>query len=95
MSERPALDHSLLSPSGRMTKRARTTALARETARMFPPGYWDAPAQSVNERRAGDAKRLRLAAQNLRELAARGMQVRKCLKEASRLEAEASKLEED
>ena len=38
----PSIDHSLLSPSGRVSKRARKAALKREQARLFPPGYWEA-----------------------------------------------------
>jgi hypothetical protein len=39
----PSIDHSLISPSGRMSKRAREAALKREAGRLFPPGYWDKP----------------------------------------------------
>ncbi len=91
MSNWPSIDHSLLSPSGRVSKRARKAAMDCETARLFPPGYWDAPVKSETERCADDVKRLRLSAQNLRELAARGMHTRKYTKEAARLEAEAKK----
>lgn len=35
MTTRPAIDHGLLSPSGRMSKRARDAAMKRETARLF------------------------------------------------------------
>lgn len=38
---RPSIDHGLLSPNGRMSKRARDAAMKREAARLFPPGFWD------------------------------------------------------
>lgn len=82
---RPAIDHSLLSPSGRMSKRSRRAALKREHGRLFPPGFWDGPAMPDNH-----AENLRAAARNLRELAARGMSPRKFLREAERLEKEAA-----
>lgn len=87
----PAIDHSLLSPSGRMSKRARIAAEKREAARLFPPGYWDAP---VMKSQASDAKRSRLLrhAAELRALAARGMSPRKFARKAAALEAEAANL---
>lgn len=36
-----SIDHSLLSPNGRMSKRARAAAIKREAGRLFPAGYWD------------------------------------------------------
>ena len=83
-NDRPSIDHSLLSPSGRMSKRARKAAMAREHDRLFPPGYWErvnhTPQPTERERDLAHAKRLR-------EFAARGMSVRKFTKEAERLEA--------
>jgi len=35
MKQRPSIDHSLLSPNGRMSKRARKAALAREAKKLF------------------------------------------------------------
>ena len=89
----PSIDHGILSPSGKVSKRAREAALKRETEKLFPPGYWDAPAKTEAEARAGKATALRRTATNLRELADRGMTPRKFLREAARLEAEAERLE--
>jgi hypothetical protein len=36
----PCIDHGLLSPSGRMSKRARVAAMKRETARLFAGVEW-------------------------------------------------------
>ncbi len=88
----PSIDHSLLSPNGRVSKRARASALAREAARLFPPGYWDEAPLSQAEQDAQRAASLRGTAKTLRDLAARGMHPRKYVKEADRLEAEANAL---
>ena len=85
----PSIDHTMLSPSGKVSKRARRAALAREHSRLFPPGFWDKPECTNTDR----AKTLRLSAQNLRELAARGMKPKSYLREADRLEDEANELE--
>lgn len=90
---RPSIDHTLLSPSGRASKRARAAALKREHARLFPPGYWDEPEPSESEQRIARALCLRRAAADLRDLAARGMSVRKFTRAADALEAEAAALE--
>ena len=86
----PTIDHSLLSPSGRMSKRARSAAMKREAARLFPPGYWDPPPQSAGDKAAAQAAVLLRTAAQLRELAARGMQPRKYVKAAERLERQAA-----
>lgn len=92
MMERPAVDHGLLSPSGRVSARARRAARRREHARLFPPGYW--ALREVSEpdqlRRLADAAE-RQAAQ-LRDLAARGQRPRAYPKKAAELEAQATKL---
>lgn len=86
----PTIDHSLLSPSGSMSKRARKSATEREAARLFPPGYWDMPTPSADAltQQARESK-LR-AAKNLRDLAARGMSPRKFIRAAEKLEKEAA-----
>lgn len=90
----PSIDHTGLSPSGRVSKRARKAWLEREAARLFPPGYF---AEIEREHQARlDAEhpaRLRHRAADLRALAARGMQTRALTKEAARLEAEADRLD--
>lgn len=89
---RPTIDHGLLSPSGRVSARARRAALRREHARLFPPGYWALREVSAPDqlRRLADAAD-RTAAQ-LRDLAARGQKPRAYPKKAAELEAQAAKL---
>ena len=84
----PAIDHSLLSPSGRISKRARTAAMKLETARLFA-GFGDL--KGTNPQPSEKVRLLRTAA-NLRDLAGRGMHPRKYLAEAQRLEAQANLL---
>lgn len=79
----PSIDHSILSPSGHVSKRARNAAMARETARLFPNGL---PAPRCVDTRT-EKEVLLHRAKELRELVARGMHVRKYAKEAARLEA--------
>lgn len=80
----PSIDHSLLSPNGRISKRARAAALKREHVRLFPPGYWESltarPQPSEQERDLAQAARLE-------EMADRSMTPRKFRKEAARLRA--------
>jgi hypothetical protein len=92
MTSQPTIDHTVLSPSGRVSKRARAAAMAREAARLFPPGYWEEPAKNAVELAREKAESLLRSAANLRRLAARGMSVRKFARAAERLEAEAAAL---
>lgn len=89
----PSIDHSILSPSGRCSKRAREAALKREAARLFPKGYFNEPPKSDRQIAQDRAATLRRSAENLRSLAARGMTPRKFIREAEKLEAEAAILE--
>lgn len=86
----PSIDHTILSPSGRCSKRARKAALERERQRLFPPGLdlkgGPTPQPSKKERLLRHAARLR-------GLAERGMCRRKYRKLAAEAEAEAAKLE--
>ena len=86
----PSIDHGILSPSGRVSKRARRAALKREEARLFPPGFWSAPTPPITllDRIAC----LLRAIANLRDLADRGMSPRKHRREADRLESEIARL---
>jgi hypothetical protein len=93
MSSRPAIDHSLLSPSGRCSKRARNAAMTREAARLFPPGYWDEPIPTEEEKRVKKIASLRAQAAACRTWASQGIQPRKLLKQATQYEAEAIELE--
>lgn len=78
---------ALSSPSGRMSKRARTAALKRLHDELFgPEGLQPAPVPQPSEREA-----LLRQAGELRELAARGMKPRAYLRRAIALEARAAK----
>jgi len=61
---RPTIDHGLLSPNGRMSKRAREAALKREATRLFPPGYWDKPVPTEREKKELEIWSLLHAAEN-------------------------------
>ncbi len=87
----PSIDHSLLSPSGHMSKRARKQAEQREHAKLFPAGFWDV-VKTPEQERAEKAKSLRHTATTLREMAARGMKPRAFVKAAEKLEREADAL---
>lgn len=90
MGNRPSIDHSLLSPSGKMSKRARKAANERETLRLFPPGYWESvrAIPSESEKKASHVKDTLRRIAEMRRLAACGMSPRKHKKEADRLETE-------
>ena len=81
MTSWPSVDHSLLSPSGRMSKRARRAALERTRRELFGDGITlrkltpDVSAQAWRHRAA-----------MFRDLAARGLKPRAHLKEAERCE---------
>lgn len=93
MTTRPSIDHTILSPSGRVSKRARAAALKREHDRLFPRGYWDEPKKTDAELAKEKATALRRSAATLRDLAARGMATKRYLKQAAKLEADAAELE--
>jgi len=80
----PSVDHSLLSPSGHMSKRARGAALERTRRELFGDGLAMPSCPQPTQRES----MLRRATE-LRALADRGMCVRKYRKQAERLEAEA------
>ena len=91
---RPSIDHGILSPSGRVSKRARLAALKRENARLFPPGFWDVPGKSKTQLAEEAATALDRAAAVLRGLATGGMCTRSFKREAKRLQAEAEAFRE-
>jgi hypothetical protein len=88
----PSIDHTILSPSGRCSKRARDGAMKREAAKLFPPGFWDKPVPTPEEQAKNKAAGLRLAANTLRDLAARGMNSRRYTREAAELEQQADSI---
>lgn len=88
----PCVDHSILSPSGRCSKRARDAAMKREEARLFPPGFWDPPAKSEAQFRDDKIASLERQVKELRALASRGMQVRAFTRAADRFEEQLAQL---
>ena len=88
----PSIDHTLLSPSGRCSNRARDAAMKREAAKLFPPGFWDKPAPTPEELAKQKADMLLRTAKTLRDLAARGMNSRKYTREAAKLEEQANSI---
>lgn len=87
----PSIDHGLLSPSGKMSQRARKAANERQASRLFPPGYWESVKKappSESEKKASHVKDTLRRITELRQLAAHGMFPRKYKKEADRLETE-------
>jgi len=90
-TSRPSIDHGILSPSGRISKRARVAALERTRVELFGEAGLNCPVpveRTLEER----AVALRECAKQLRDLAARGMCPRAHEREAKKLEAEAERL---
>lgn len=85
----PSIDHSLLSPSGHLSARARKQAMAREAARLFPAGTFAPTEKTESEKITEKASSLRRSAQTLLELADRGMNTRKYRKAAKAMLEEA------
>jgi len=90
MNDKPSIDHGFLSPSGRMSSRARKAALERIRKGLFPDGLPHPTAKQPSRK-----EMLLRRAKELRELAARGMSPRKFNREAEKLETEASAIEEE
>lgn len=84
MYRAPTIDHGTLSPSGRVSKRARAKALERTRLELFGP---DGLARPTPPDQPSDAESYLRRARELRELAARGMKPRAFVREAERLEA--------
>ena len=81
----PSIDHSLLSPSGKMSKAARKRAIQRESSRLFEGVNISPKIEQPTEK-----EYLLRQASQLRELAARGMKPRAYLKRALELEEKAN-----
>ena len=77
----PSVDHSLLSPSGKMSKIAKERAQKRLLKELFPEGLEPPTCRQPTEK-----EYLLRKASELRELANRGFKPRAYLKEAIRLE---------
>ena len=90
----PSIDHSLLSPCGRISGRAKAAYLQRFTTEVHV--WWDAKYPAVTpteaEKNRAHADGLLAAAADLEELADRGMSARRFRKEAARLRAESAAL---
>ena len=83
----PSIDHSLISPNGRISKRARKAAMVREYKKLFPEGL---PAPTCAQ--PSERERLLREANELDALANRGMRVRRFRKQAVELRARAEAL---
>lgn len=82
-----AIDHSILSPSGTVSKRAGKAALERERRRLFGDGLPHPTCEQPSEK-----QRLLKQAKDLRDMAARGMRPRAGIKQAQALETQAADL---
>lgn len=84
----PSIDHSLLSPSGRMSKRARAAAMERERVKLFgKEGLQPAPTRQPSER-----QRLLWRLRDLRSWVAAGMRPRVFGREIAQIEARLTEL---
>lgn len=81
---------ALSSPSGRMSKRARAAAMKRLSLALFGEGG----VPRALPKQPSERERLLRHAATLRDLAARGMSVRKFTREADALERQAAELED-
>jgi hypothetical protein len=86
---RPSVDHSILSPNGRVSKRSKDVAMARTREALFGPGGLQRPQVA----QPSEAESLRRQAAELRRLAAGGMKPRAYAKKAAELEQRAAALE--
>ena len=86
----PSIDHSILSPSGRVSKRARKAALEREAKILFAGIDLNPPIPQPTK-----AEALRRQANQLLELAARGMKPIAYKRLAAKLIKQAETLEGD
>lgn len=89
------LDHSSISPSGRVSKRARKQAAARLSAQLWPDGCSkeDICGKAPEPTPAENAEALRRYARTLRDLADKGVSPRKYLRKAEEMEVEALAIE--
>lgn len=89
----PTIDHGFLSPSGKMSKRAREQYLKRLGSELFPKELF--PHGLKGEQKQPTEKENLLAhAKRLRDLANSGMNTRKYNKLAMEAEEKANKLED-
>ena len=84
----PSIDHSLISPSGRMSKRARSAALERERVRLFG----EAGLQRPTPKQPTELQRIEWRIRDLRSWIAAGMRPRVFGRELAELEARAKQL---
>lgn len=92
---RPSIDHSILSPSGRVSKRARRDAIKRARKELFPDGFWDPPeGEKERTERAGRIAQLERKVQDYQHFIKQGFRPRvhkrelvKVLKELKELKA--------
>lgn len=84
----PSIDHSLLSPSGRMSKRARAAALERERVKLFG----EAGLQRPEPPQSSERQKLEYRLRDVRDWYARGMHPRLFKREIAELEAKLAAL---
>lgn len=84
---RPSIDHSYLSPSGRVSRRAKKASDERVRRELFGDGL---PMPTCKQ--PAEAVRLLRQAKELRALAARGMKPRAFIRKAVALETKAAAL---
>jgi hypothetical protein len=87
----PSIDHSFLSPSGKISKKSRDKYLKQFAKELFPKEMFPNGLQGEC-RQPSEKERLLSQAKRLRDLANNGMCVRKYNKEADRLELIASRI---
>ena len=85
----PTIDHSILSPSGRVSKRAEAAAKERTRRELFGEKGLERPTVP----QPTEAESLRRRAAELRSLAERGMKPKAYARKAAELEARADELE--
>jgi len=82
----PSIDHSFLSPSGHISKQARATYIKRLSIELFGQDGL----QSTKPTQPSERETLLRNAAMWRDLASRGMSIRKFIKQAEAAEAKAS-----
>ena len=89
----PTIDHSILSPSGSVSKSTQKKAIDKVAKTLFPEGIWDKPKPTASQANANEVAKLRRQAAELRGLAQRGMNPRSYAKKADKLDKDADALE--
>lgn len=88
----PRIDHSLLSPSGRMSKRARAAAMERERVKLF--GEQGLQSRAIQNKPSSADRIIQLTAEakRCRDFVANGYRTRAFTKQAEECAAEIARL---